>query len=127
MKPRFALFAFSACLAAVMAAGCKSSGAKKLEGRWKGIKASGVPSEQVGPANLFAATMELEFHGDQVSVHVGSERQSGHFRVVQDDKSHVVLFTDQDGPQDQQTFTFIDDKTMTWAVEPGKTIEFQKE
>ncbi|HEY1959852.1 MAG TPA: hypothetical protein VGH28_29795 [Polyangiaceae bacterium] len=116
----------AACLA-VLAIGCKSSGAKKLEGSWRGIKATNVAPEQVSAANLFASTMELEFHGEQVSVHVGGDKQSGHFRVVQDDKSHVVLYTDQDGPSDPQTFTFKDDHTIDWAVDGARGIEFQKE
>lgn len=119
-------FVAALCLA-VLVMGCKSSSAKKLEGRWRGIKATNVASEQVGAANLFASTMELEFHGDQVSVHVGGEKQSGHYRVVQDDKNQIVLFTDQDGPNDKQTFTFKDDHTMDWSVDGTRSIQFQKE
>lgn len=117
----------ASCLAAVLATGCKSSGSKKLEGRWRGIRATGVAPAQLQAANLFASTMELEFHGQQVSVHVGSEKQSGHFRVVEDGKSQVVLFTDEDGPGEKQTFSFTGDTTLQWTVEPGKAIEFQKE
>ena len=111
-------------LAALLAASaCKGGSAKKLEGRWRGIKATGVAADQVGAANLFASTMELDFHGDEVSVHVGSDKQSTHFRVVQDDKSQVVISADAS----QETFTFVDDKTIDWAVTPGKMIEFQRE
>jgi hypothetical protein len=113
--------------ALVTAAACKSGSAAKLEGRWRGIKATGVAGDQVGAANLFASTMELDFHGDQVAVHMGSEKQSARFRVVRDDKAGVTIATDQDGPDDAQTFTFTDDKTMSWAVMPGKTILFQRE
>lgn len=117
----------ASCVASVVVVGCKTSSAKKLEGRWRGIKATGVATEQIPAANLFASTMELDFHGDQVSVHVGSDKQSGHFRVVEDGKTQVVLFTEQDGPADKQTFVFNDDKTMSWSVESGRTIQFQKE
>ncbi len=112
---------------AALALSCKGGSAAKLEGKWRGIKATGVPAEQVQAANLFASTMELEFKGEQVSVHTGSEKQSARFRVVREDKTSVTLATDQDGPDDLQTFTFADDKTISWAVAPGKTILFQKE
>lgn len=112
---------------AAMALACKGGSAAKLEGRWRGIKATGVASEQAKTANLFASSMELDFHGDQVAVHTGSEKQSARFRVVRDDKTSVTIATDQDGPDDLQTFTFTDDKTISWAVMPGKTILFQKE
>lgn len=120
------VFALTLSIAA-MALACRGGSAGKLEGRWRGIKATGVGSDQVQAANLFAGAMELDFHGDQVSVHTGSEKQSARFRVVHDDKTSVTIATDQDGPDDAQTFTFSDDKTMTWAVMPGKTILFQKQ
>jgi hypothetical protein len=112
---------------AMMLAACKGGSGAKLEGRWRGIKASGVASSEVGAANLFASAMELEFKGEQVSVHTGSDKQSAHFKIVKDDKTQVTLTTDQDGPDDPQVFTFVDDHTMTWAIAPGKTIQFQKE
>lgn len=110
-----------------MLTACKGGSAAKLEGRWRGIKAMGVPSGEIGAANLFASTMELEFKGEQVSVHTGSDKQSAKFKIVKDDKTQVTLTTDQDGPDDPQVFTFTDDHTMTWAVAPGKSIQFQKE
>jgi hypothetical protein len=114
--------------ALALATACKpGSSASKLEGRWRGIKAVGVPADHLGEANLFASTMELDFHGDQVSVHTGSEKQSSRFHVVKDEKTAVTIATDQDGPDDAQTFTFVDDKTITWTITPGKSIQFQKE
>jgi len=112
---------------AVMLAACKGGSGAKLEGRWRGIKAIGVPADQLGPANLFASAMELEFKGEQVSVHTGSDKQSARYKIVKDEKTQVTLTTDQDGPDDPQVFTFVDDHTMTWAVAPGKSIQFQKE
>jgi hypothetical protein len=106
---------------------CKGGSAAKLEGRWRGIKATGVPAGDVGPANLFASAMELEFKGDQVSVHTGSDKQSARFKIVKDEKTQVTITTDQDGPDDPQVFAFSDDHTMSWAVAPGKSIQFQKE
>ncbi len=122
-----ALVAVGVLLLLAPAMGCKKAGAARLEGHWRGIKASGVASEQVPSANLFAAGMELDFHNEQVSVHTGSEKQSGKFRVVKEDKSSVTIVTDQDGPDDRQTFVFTDDRTMEWAVLPGKTIQFVRQ
>jgi hypothetical protein len=106
---------------------CKGGSAVKLEGHWRGIKASGVPADQRTAANLFASTMELQFKGDQVSVHTGSDRQSGKFHVIKEDKTSVTIATDQDGPDDRETFTFVDDHTMDWSVMPGKTIQFARD
>jgi hypothetical protein len=111
----------------VLSAGCQKGNAAKLEGRWRGIKATGVPSDKLTSANLFASKMELEFHGEQVSVHNGDDKQSSKFHVVQDDKDGVVIVTDVDGPTDKQRFTFTDDRTIEWAVLPTTTIQFAKE
>ena len=116
-----------ALAAATMLVACKSGSAAKLEGRWRGIKATGVASDQLGSANLFASTMELEFKGEQVSVHTGGDKQSARYKVVKDEKTQVTITTDQDGQDDPQVFTFTDDHTMNWAVAPGKAIQFQKE
>ena len=124
---RRAVVVAMALLALTALAGCKKGGAARLEGHWRGIKATGVPSEQLPSANLFAAGMELDFHNELVSVHTGSEKQSGKFRVVGEDKASVTIVTDQDGPNDRQTFLFTDDKTMEWAVMPGKTIQFVRQ
>jgi hypothetical protein len=123
MKPNVALLV----LASSLVFACNKGSAAKLEGRWHGIKATGVTAEQLTAANLFASTMELTFHGDQVSVHMGGDKQSSHFRVVSDEARSVLIVTDQDGPDDKQSMTFSDDKTMAWQVLPGKTIQFAHE
>jgi hypothetical protein len=114
-------------VALMLMGACNKGSAAKLEGRWRGIKATGVPSEQVQAANLFASKMELDFKGDQVSVHDGDDKQSARFHVVRDDKNEVVIATDLDGPDDKQTFTFTDDHTLDWTIVPGKKIQFGRE
>jgi hypothetical protein len=114
-------------LVSMIAVGCNKGSAAKLEGRWRGVKATGVTSDQISAANLFASKMELEFHGEQVSVHTGDEKQSSHFKVARDDKGTVVIITDADGPGDPQTFTLADEKTLDWAITPDKTIQFGRE
>jgi hypothetical protein len=109
------------------AAGCNKGNAPKLEGRWRGIKATGVTPDQLTAANLFASKMELEFHGALVSVHNGDDKQSSPFHVVSDDKGTVVIAADADGAQSREAFTFTDDKTIDWAIGPSKTIQFVHE
>lgn len=111
----------------VLLASCKKGGQARLEGHWKGIKAVGVPDSVLSSANLYAANMELDFKADKVKVINGSDTQSGKYKIVREDKTSVVLTTDGDGPTDEQTFTFEDEKTMRWTVVPGKTIQFQKQ
>lgn len=109
------------------AAACNKGNAPKLEGRWRGIKATGVAPDQLTAANLFASKMELEFRGALVSVHDGDDKQSSPFHVVSDDKGTVVIAADADGPQSRESFTFSDDRTIDWVVGPSKTIQFVHE
>jgi hypothetical protein len=111
----------------ILLASCKKGGQARLQGHWKGIKAVGVSDTVLSSANLYAAQMELDFKDDKVKVVSGSDTQSGRFKIVREDKTSVVLTTDGDGPTDEQTFTFDDEKTMRWSVMPGKTIQFQKQ
>lgn len=108
-------------------AACNKGNAAKLEGRWLGVKTTGVSADQLSAANLFASKMALDFHAQQVSVHVGDDKQSSPFRVVSDSANVLVLVDEADGAQAKETFTFLDDKTMDWAVMPGKTIQFVKQ
>jgi hypothetical protein len=109
------------------AAACGHSGAARLEGHWKGVRAEGVPSDQQGAANSFAASMELDVKGDSITVSTSKDRQSGHYRIVREDKGSVVLTTEKDGPDEPQTFTFVDAKTMKWSLLEGRSIVFVKQ
>ena len=107
---------------------CNKGNAPKLEGRWHGIKASGVAPDQLQAANLFATRVELEFHGQMLSVHVGDDKQSSPFRVVSDGPGgSLVISDDGDGQQSRETFTFTDDHTIEWAVLSGKSLQLAKE
>ena len=64
----------------VLLASCGKGGQARLQGHWKGIKATGVSDTVLSSANLYAANMELDFKGDQVKVISGSETQTGRFR-----------------------------------------------
>src|SRR5712675_2403095 len=52
----------------VLASGCKHPGSAKLEGRWRGMKADGVPADQQINGNVFATATEIIAKGDQIAV-----------------------------------------------------------
>jgi hypothetical protein len=113
--------------AAALLAACGHGGSARLEGHWRGVRAEGVPSDAQSPANAFATGTELDVKGDAITVSTPRDRQSGRYRVVKEDKASLVITTDKDGLDEPQTFTFLDAKTMRWAVLEGKAIVFVKE
>ena len=115
------LFAFAAV------AGCHGDGAARLQGKWHGVRAEGVSAETVVAANAFATATEIDVKGDAITVTTPKDKQSGRYKVVKQDKSTLVITTDKDGTDDPQTFTFVDDKTLRWAVLDGKSILFAKQ
>ena len=102
-------------------------GAKRLQGKWHGLRAEGVAVASQAAANSFASRMTLEVSGDSITVTTPHDKQSGRYRVVKEDKSTLVLTTDKDGPREPQTFTFVDDKTVKWLVMDGEAIVFGKQ
>jgi len=112
---------------AALALACGGDGAPRLQGRWRGVRADGVSIEALAAANAFAIGTELEVKGDSITVTTPKDRQSGRYKVVKQDKATLVITTDKDGPGDPQTFTFVDDKTVRWAVFEGKSILFSKQ
>ncbi len=118
----------SACGAKVMALaalgiGCAvPTGSERLEGRWVGVRAEGTSVDTSSAANAFAASTELDFHHDMLTVTTPAATQSGRYRVVREDARRVVITTDRDGPEQMQTFVFANDETMRWAVLEGKSI-----
>jgi len=102
-------------------------GAGRIEGHWTGQKATGVATDAQAAANRFAAEMELDIHGGTIVVKTEHEKQTGHYRVVRSDKDTVVIVTDEDGPADEQTFTFDGDKSMKWSVVKDQAILFTKQ
>lgn len=126
-RPGVEAIAFVAAFASLMVA-CGRGGPSRLEGHWRGVRAEGIAGEaQETAANAFASAMELDIKGDSITVSTGKDRQSGRFRVVREDKATLVLTTEKDGPDEPQTFTFVDARTMKWAVLEGKTIVFVKD
>jgi hypothetical protein len=115
-----------AALAPVLGA-CHGDGAPRLQGKWRGVRAEGVEVAAQPAANAFATSTELDVRGDAITVTTPHDQQSGRYKVVRQDKATLVITTDKDGPADPQTFTFLDDKTVRWAVLEGKTIVFAKQ
>jgi hypothetical protein len=119
---RVALAAF-AMLATVA---CGEKGSARLEGRWKGRSAEGVAAEAQAAASAFVADTELDVHGDEITIVTPRDKQTGKYKVVREDRTQVTIVTDKDGPNDSQTFTFVDEKTLRWSVQDGKTITFTR-
>lgn len=115
-----------ALVASVWGSGCGGGGSSRLQGKWHGLRADGVLPGALAAANAFAAGMTLEVKGDAITVTTPKDKQSGHYHVVKEDKTSVIITTDKDGPTEPQTFTFVDDKTLRWAVDSGQTILFGK-
>src|SRR5215472_9635358 len=120
MPRRFVVVALAVGLLA-----CKKP--TRLEGHWRGTRAEGVSADAQNSANAFAAAMELEVKGDQIKVTTPKESQTGTFKVLRDESATVVIATDKDGPDDRETFTFVNERTMKWAVLEGKSIVFERE
>jgi hypothetical protein len=112
---------------AALAAACGHTGSTRLEGHWHGVRAEGVYGDTQAAANAFATATELDVRGDSITVATPKEKQSGRYHVVREDKASLVLTTDKDGPEEPQTFTFVDAKTMKWSVLEGKTIVFVRQ
>ncbi len=105
---------------------CGHGGSARLEGRWKGKIAEGVSPDAQSAANAFAAEAEIDVRGDEITVITSRDKQTGSYKVIREDKSQVTIVTDKDGPNDTQTFTLVDDKTLKWNVLDGKTITFTR-
>lgn len=106
---------------------CSPAGSARLQGRWRGVRAEGVIGEASADANAFAFHTQLHFEGGEMTVVCPHQAQAGHYRVVREDPTTLVLVTDADGPSAPETFTFGADGTMRWAVLPGKTVVFARE
>ncbi len=113
-------------LGVLFLAGC-SHGSARLAGHWRGVRAEGAPPNVASAAEAFAGKMQIDVSSDIITVTSPSGKDSGHYKLVSEDKTTTIITTDKDGPSDPQTFTFVDDKTMRWQVVPGKAVVFNKE
>jgi hypothetical protein len=126
MSPGLARTSALAALLLLAATSCHHGGSARFEGRWKGVRAEGVGGDATVPANAFATGTQLEVKGDTITVSTPKDKQTGHYKVVKEDKVTLVITCDRDGDE-QQKFTFVDDKTLKWAVQDGKSIVFARQ
>lgn len=111
----------------LLVVGCHKSGEQKLEGRWHGTKVEGVAPQQEAAATAFAVGTEMEFHEGKVSVKTPNDTSSSAFKVLREDKTTVVVVTELDGSKEPQTFVFVNDDTVEWAVLEGKRMILRRE
>jgi hypothetical protein len=101
---------------------CRGGGPSKLQGRWQGVRAEGVDPEAQAASDEFATSLSMEFKGDVVSVATATEKQSGRYAVVNEDKGMVVIAIADDAGDERETFTLVDDRTVKWSIGDTKRI-----
>ncbi len=108
------------------ALGCKHPGSKKLEGRWKGQRAEGVPENVQVAANAFAAGTEIIAQGNQIAIQTpGKQTPPATYFVDKEDATTVVIHTDRD--RSTETFTFNEKADeMVWKIDAERAIVFKK-
>lgn len=110
----------------VLASGCKHSGSQKLEGRWRGLKAEGVPDSAQVSANSFATSSEIVAQGNQITINTPGGRQpAATYTVDKEDATTVVIRTDRDGTPETFTFNAKADE-MVWKIDATRSITFKK-
>lgn len=115
----------TALLALLLLAGCHKA-SSKLEGHWVGQSVRGVSNAEAPAATRFASEMALDFKDNTVTIKTEYDKYTGHYRVVREDKTSVVLATDEGDTE--QTFTLEQgDKALTWAIENDKLIVFGRQ
>lgn len=126
LQPMRKLVLGIAFVATVFAAGCKHPGSQKLEGRWKGQKAEGVPEITQVSANSFATGTEIIAQGNQIAIQTPAGRNApATYTVDKEDATTLVIHTDRDkGPE---TFTFNEKADMmVWKIDHERSITFKK-
>ena len=107
-------------------AGCKHPGSVKLEGRWKGQRAEGIPDTVQLAGNSFANATEIVAQGNQLTIQTpaGKSAPATYF-VDKEDPTTLVIHTDRDGST--ETFTFNEHAdVMTWKIDAQRSITFRK-
>ena len=124
-NPMRKLVLAAALVAAVLAA-CKHPGSQKLEGRWKGQMADGVPETAQISANSFATGTEIIAQGNQIAIQTPAGRNpAATYTVDKEDATTLVIHTDRD--KSTETFTFNEKAdTMVWKIDDQRSITFKK-
>lgn len=105
---------------------CKHPGSQKLEGRWRGQRADGVPEAAQVSANTFATSTEIIAQGDQIVIQTPAGRSPGaRYTIDKEDEATLVIHTDRDDLP--ETFTFDERSgTMVWRIDDGRSMTFKK-
>lgn len=111
----------------VAAFGCKHPGSQKLEGRWKGQRAEGVPPTAQLTSDTFAQGTEIVAQGNQITIHTPAGRNlPATYFVDKEDATTLVIHTDRDG-NTAETFTFNEKADeMVWKIDAQRSITFRK-
>jgi hypothetical protein len=113
-------------LVTAVSPGCKRPGSQKLEGRWKGQKAEGVPDTAQMSANTFATSTVIVAQGNQIAIQTPAGRHpTATYTIDKEDSMTLVIHTDRDnGPE---TFTFNEKAdVMVWKLDAQRSITFKK-
>jgi hypothetical protein len=110
----------------LLASGC-GKGSSRLAGHWRGVRSEGVPGAAGNAADAFAGKMQIDVTGDVVTVTTPDGKETGHYKVVSEDKTTTVITLDSDAGSPPETFTLVDPKTLRWAVVTGKAVIFTKD
>ena len=106
-------------------AACKHPGSAKLEGRWRGQRAAGVPAEAQASADAFAIGSEIVAKGNQITISTPAAKNvTATYFVDKEEPTGLVIHTDKD--VSSETLVFVDPKTMTWKVDERRSIVFKK-
>ena len=105
---------------------CKHPGSQKLEGRWRGQKAEGVPDSTQNAANVFALGTEIVAQGNQIAIQTPAGRNPAATYVIdKEDATTLVIHTDKDGSAETFTFNEKADE-MVWKIDAQRSITFKK-
>lgn len=116
----------AAILALSVLLGCKHP-ASKLEGRWKGIRAAGVPETAQISATSFATSSEIVAQGNQITFNTPGGRQPpATYTIEKEDATSLVIHTDRDSSAETFTFNEKADE-MTWKIDGQRSITFKKQ
>lgn len=120
-------FAHAATMIVLLALeACRAGGLARLQGHWQGVRAEGVDPEAQAAGDEFAASLNMDFKGDVVTVSTGTEKQSGRYAIVKEDTGSIVIAIADAAGDERETFTVVDDRTVKWAVGDTKRIILTK-
>ncbi len=116
----------STALTALTLMACRRHGSSKLEGRWHGERADGLPESAVDAGNTFAMGTELVAQGNLVTIHTpASQGEPVTYRVEREDSSMLVIRLE---PNDAtETFSFSPQAdTLVWKLDAHRSMTFRR-